>query len=260
MVILEVNCRCGTIRPGVMSTGKMSKRKASPPAQRDNRFRLAALLALMGALSAVMTIFSLNAASLRPFLGAVFGAIIGSCLALSGVLGAFGALRFTAAATAAYFLSFLASFGAQLALGSFGLLTDGENWSMGNPGCPSPVALLVGGLVGGFLIIGEVLVLVAPRLGKARTLLKAMLWSAVSGVLAVVGWVLASSPDAPLLHLVHSLHLEGPWFDPQTYIESLGPAPLVYSVYLIWQAGTAFVIGLVVKLYGPVSETKGLQR
>jgi hypothetical protein len=206
----------------------------------------------------VFTIFLLNAPSLRPFLGAVFGAIIGSCLAQSGVLGAFGAVRFTAAATAAYFLSFLASFGVQFALGSFGILT--YNLSGDNPGSPSPFALLVGGLVGGFIIIGEVLVLVAPRLGNARTLLKAMLWSGVSGVLAVVGWVLASSPDAPLLHLVHSLHLEGPWFDPQTQIESLGPAPLVYSVYLIWQVGTAFVIGLVVKLYGPVSETKGLQQ
>jgi hypothetical protein len=65
---------------------------------------------------------------------------------------------------------------------------------------------------------------------------------------------------APLLHLVHSLHLEGPWSDPQTYVQGLGPAPLVYSVYLIWQAGMAFVIGLVVKLYRSVSKTKGLQR
>ncbi|HEV3481491.1 MAG TPA: hypothetical protein VGR97_04100 [Candidatus Acidoferrales bacterium] len=210
-----------------------------------------------GTLSALLTIFFLNTTRLGLFMGAVFGVIIAASLVLSGTLRIAAALQFAAVAAVAYFVSFLASFGAQLALGSLGLLTEAEAGTMSTPGAASPAALLVGGLVGGFLIIGDVLLLAGGR--KQATSSVTLLWSVASAALAFTGWALAPSLGVALLHLVHRLHLEGTWPNPQGDVQGIGAAPVIYSVHFVWQIGMAFVIGFVVSRYTPVSELKGLQ-
>ncbi|MFI5126837.1 MAG: hypothetical protein ACHQJX_08410, partial [Candidatus Acidiferrales bacterium] len=122
--------------------------------------------------------------------------------------------------------------------------------TMGHVPSPSPIALFIGGLVGGFLLVGAVLFLIAPEGGRRAR--KALLWSVASGILAVVGWALSPLLGPALSHVIRILRPGEAWLTPQSGTQS-GPLGMICSVFFVWQVGMAFAIGLMVRSKNPIS-------
>jgi len=197
------------------------------------------------------------------FSGVVFGLFLAGCLALSKILdNLWRAVRLIAVATAAYFFSTLTAFAVQLCFPE--IVPRGEQWSMGTREPASAVALFVGGLVGGFLVFGEVIFLFCPEISKGLLARKAFQWALLGGILGVAGWALRSSVGAATWNLFHVLGLTPSgeasareWFgDRYDY----GETSRMYSLYVVWQTGVAIAVGIMLRGYGLDSRTKELRQ
>lgn len=203
------------------------------------------VLMLLAAVSSVITTAWLANSKGSIFVGVVFGLAITCGLAIGKALpNPFSAVLLIFASAFADYVAFLASWITQMALSGLGLLTQAEEFSMGNPGSPSPIALLVGGLVGGFLLSLAFLFAVTHRNNGRSRLRRALLWSIGSAGLAVVGWALSPLLGPILSHFVRAVRPGEAWLaDPQFNIGE-GPIGMVSSVYFTWQIGMAFAMGL----------------
>lgn len=125
---------------------------------------------------------------------------------------------------------------------------------MGQRMTESPLALFAGGVFGGFLILG----LIPPELnlGIKRQAIErlALPWSLLSGVIAVVGWAMGPLLGMTLWSLSHALHLTAPTETFQN--AAYGGTAYQYSLYPVWQTGTAFVLGVVLRRYESKSRQK----
>lgn len=210
------------------------------------------LLTLAGLLSGLLTIAVSYTNPRYPsqfLLGAPSGVLIASCLAALGILRDSGRIiRLILVATVAYFLSFFVAFFFQGAFLSI-FMTYSEKLAI------SPIALFVGGVAGAFILIGEVVFL--PRIQpKSRALQLALLWSLLGGALAVGGAALGPSLGAALLRFVHSLGLASLTKLPEDALNSADQTRLLFSLYLVWQTGMGFVLGLLLDCYQQPSARK----
>ena len=175
-------------------------------------------------------------------MGLPFGVIISICLLRLGIYASnWRAIRLIVVSGFAYFFAFLVAYFFQ-GIVVYSFVRHGEQVEF------SPAAMFVGGLVGGFFVLGEAFSL---RMGTTLRALKlALLWSLGGGILGAAGEFLAPSLGAVLFSLVYAFHLgaltkfAGEAFTP-TQTQSL------FSLYVVWQTGTAFLIGMALWLYRP---------
>lgn len=214
------------------------------------------LLTHAGLLSGLITIFISYTNAEYPalwLLGAPFGVVISGCLVWLGILRDYRrVIRLILVATAAYFVSFFAAFFFQgIVLSIF--MTSSEKLAI------SPIALFVGGIVGAFVLILEVVFL--PRIQpKPRAQNLALVWSPVGDVLAAGGAALGPSLGAFLLRFVHSLGLASLTNLPFDKIEGAEQTSLLFSLYLVWQTGMAFVLGIMMNHYAGAPHSKKLNQ
>jgi len=208
--------------------------------------KLAVILALCGLVSGLLTAFLMypqEEAGL--FCGATFGVFLAVPLLLTGLLSnplkAFGLIGLC---VVAYFCSYMAGFGFQLHHPEF--VAEGERWSMGTKEPPGPAGLLVGGLVGGFLVFYSVMFLCLTA-GRKTLRRKALQGTLLGGALGVAGWALRSSVGVALWHLFHALKAVPFWErSPEEWFGGkldYGELARMYSVYVVWQTGVAAAVG-----------------
>lgn len=201
-------------------------------------FRLPIALMFLGALSSFIT-----TAWDSVFEGVVFRvAIVCGLVAFRVLKNPVKAALLILFSLCAFYAAYFVSFVSQLVLSGLGLLSESEEYTMSG-GSPSPIALFIGGLVGGFLLVYGVLWLITP--GGGRRTRKAVLWSVASGILAVVGWALSPVLGPVLSHVVRILPGEA-WLTPQSGIQG-GPLGMICSIFFVWQTCMAFAIGLMVQ-------------
>lgn len=221
-------------------------RSLSPPtAGATRRIGLPAVLVLMAAFSSILATVWLANSRGSVFAGVVFGVAMACGLTIFKALpNLFGALVLILTSTFAYFFAYLACFFTQMALSGFGLLTQAEESNMGNPGSASPITLIVGGLVGGFLLGGAFLFFATPQNGSRRKLRRALVWSLGSAGLAFVGWALSPLLGPILSPLVHGVRPGEAWLTANFRIPG-GTIGMISSVHFVWQTGMALAMALV---------------
>ena len=168
------------------------------------------------------------------FPGTVFGVLVSACFALRGYLRElWKAITLTLASAVAYCLSVWAAVG--ISLHPFGLVPPDRI------GDVTDLALVCGGLTGGFCTICAVSLLFNSTHTWQRRILKALCWTSVGALLAVVGWALG--PGIALWQIIHSMNLTPPT---ETVRNAQGDQSHMFSLWAIWQAGMGLVLGLVV--------------
>ena len=157
------------------------------------------------------------------FPGGMFGAIVSGCFALQRYLGSLRTfVVITIASMTAYFVSVCVA----VAVESYSPFLPSQE-----RGDVSGQALFLGGLAGAFCIICTVSLLFNSGLTWQRRIIKALCWTPVGAILAVIGWALGPS-------LGVALNLAAP---ADTFKNHL------FSLWAVWQAGIGFVLGLVVE-------------
>jgi hypothetical protein len=205
----------------------------------------------LGALSSLITTAWDAASRWSVFQGAVFGvAIVCGLVAFKMFKNPLNAAALVFISPVAFYAAYFASFVTQIVLSVLGLLSESEEATMGHVPSPSPIALFIGGLVGGFLLVGAVLWLMVPW-GRRR-IRRAFLWSVASGIFAVVGWALSPLLGPALSHVIRIMLPHGAWLTPQQGVQG-GPLGVICSVFFVWQTGMAFAIGLMVQAKNQVS-------
>jgi hypothetical protein len=120
------------------------------------------------------------------------------------------------------------------------------------------IALSIGGMLGGFIIIRE------PRiLCKSDTTLTATawdaLWSIILGVLSPIGWWLGPALGMLVWRYLHAMGLTSAT---NTFSKALsgetgyGPPSRLFALFVVWQAGMGFALGMTLR---KVRETSSLQ-
>ncbi len=170
------------------------------------------------------------------FPGTVFGVLVSGCFALRGYLRElWKAITLTVASAVAYCFSVWAAVG--ISLHPFGLVPPDRIGEV------TDLALVVGGLTGGFCTICAVSLLFNSSHTWQRRMLKALCWTPVGALLAVVGWALGPSLGIALWQIIHSMNLTPPT---ETVRNAQGYQSHMFSLLATWQAGMGLVLGLVV--------------
>ena len=188
---------------------------------------------------------------LRYSLGAPLGAMLGISLAWCGVLGGFKglsqAILFVPLSGMAYFVSQCVAVGTELAV------TSGKPMSMGDVPSYSLWSMFAGGFLGGFLVLYGVLLLVYPGQLCVLLMFKVLFSSILTGLLAIVAYSLGPYLDVAVWSLVHELGLTPPT---ETFQNARGDVSHVYSLFVVWQTGTAFLLGLILRSLHSPSKTR----
>lgn len=153
-------------------------------------------LAVVGLVSALLTLFAIrvNGGFWFVFWGGIFGLVISVYLALTDASRRFwAAARFIVVCCGAFYSAFVVTFWVALNL-------DRGSASQ-NPN-ESPVAFLVGGSLGAFLVLSEALFLLHPEVPWKLSLLRGLCWSPAGGVLGAIGAVFGGSHSFTPLFLV----------------------------------------------------------
>ncbi len=216
-------------------------------------------LSLAGLFSGLLTAFCSKSGgqlwnALLP--GVAFGALISGGLVMCGILQSIGkATRIIALTIAAYIVSNLVATAVQLALLPF--IPESQQWSMGHPMTESPIAVFAGGAIGGFLILYGIVILLHPKTERRGLEAKILLCSSASGALGVIGWALGPSLGMALWSVSHALHLTAPT---ETYQNAAyGGTGYQYSLYPVWQSGTAVLLGVLLRRYEAKPPSKELE-
>lgn len=168
--------------------------------------------------------------------GAVFGVLVTACFALRGYLRElWKGIALIVASSIAYCLSFWAAAG--ISLHPLGLAPAERIGEV------TDLALVAGGLTGGFCVLFAVSLLFNTNEPWQRRILKALCWTPAGALLAVVGWALGPSLGIALWHLIHSMNLTPPG---ETVRNVQGMQSHMFSLMATWQAGMGLVLGVVV--------------
>ena len=167
-------------------------------------------------------------------LGAPFGAVLAAYLAsyklLRGLGGLWRAIFLVTVSMGTYFVSFILA----------GLVEFAVHAS---PGSVSPISLFAGGFVGGFVILGTVTLLVYPTTNFASLRQRIFFAAILSGALGVIGWALGPYFG---IHLWSALHALGYTPPDETFQNTLlGDRSRWLSLFVVWQTGTAFLLGFI---------------
>ena len=175
-------------------------------------------------------------------LGAPFGAAVAvslaSCRVFRGLQGFWKAILLLALSIAAYFLSYWVAALAELSIHRQGFVR-GQTISS--------FALFAGGFVGGLLVLGGAFLLAYPRsgFGTGTTTLKVLLASVLCGILGIVGWTLGPYLGIHVWSMMHTLGLTP---STETFQNALhGDISRQYSLFVVWQTCTAFLLGLILQ-------------
>jgi hypothetical protein len=173
-------------------------------------------------------------------LGAPFGAVMAVALAMCGVLrGLWKAILLPVATAAAFYLSFMKA-------GIVEIKFPWQIWSTGELTPPEPVALFVGGFVGGFLVLGIILILIHAEVGIRTLALKMAIGSLVGGILGVIGWSLGPSLGMVIWSGVRDVGLTAPT---ESFQNALGESSHRDSLFVVWQTGMALLLAIMLKPY-----------
>jgi hypothetical protein len=195
--------------------------------------------------------------------GLLFGLILAGCLSLAGIFSSIGqSLLLIVVALVAYSCSVFSAIGLQMSFPQ--IVPPSEQWSMSTAEPASPIALLVGGAVGGFIIFGGMFLLAAPRTGMTGIVSKALQGSVLGGVLGVAGWAFRSTVGVTIWHLFHSLRMTNPWeLTPRTWFGgeyNYSETTRMYSLFVVWQTCVAIAIGFMLRNYTSESRAKNARR
>jgi hypothetical protein len=214
--------------------------------------KMLVLLGLTGLVSGLVTsIFTLPAGDEAGFMsGMIFGSLLTGSLAISGVVpSVWKAQGMIVVATVAYALSLFTAI--CIHWGYPQIVRSTEKWDVAIDEAASPIALFVGGLIGGFLVLGAVALFLRPGIGKGAVMMTASLGAVLGGTLGVAGWALRSSVGVAVWHFFHVLHLtphgeQSPrtWFHGGYDYEN---SCRMYSIYVVWQTGFALAAGIVLR-------------
>lgn len=217
-----------------------------------------AFFGLSGLTSGLITsiLIGPNGQEARLSLGAVFGLFLVFCLSapffIDSPFKTIGkGVIMILSTTGTYFLSVYAAMSLQL--GFPGIVPTEERWSMGTNEPASAVALLVGGVIGGFLVFSAAFLLFGPRIRKNDLVRSALLGAAIGGVLGFAGWALRSSFGVAVWYLLHAFHLtpaleDSPrqWFGSEyDYRETTR----MFSLYVVWQTGISTALGIMLQAH-----------
>lgn len=173
--------------------------------------------------------------------GVLFAVAISGCLATFGLLSdAYKFARLLALTSLAYPFSFLASFVFEATIGALLSIL------MQHAGHPSILAIFVGGLAGGFLILVEVLYQLGPGIRKSDLVRGALTWSLLGGLTGVLGWELGSTLGNGLWSIGRTTNLIA---SSENYPRTIEDSSHMLSLFVVWQTGMGFVMGLVLRRY-----------
>jgi MFS family permease len=171
-----------------------------------------------------------------PF-GAALALSLAACRVFRGLAGFWKAVLLVALSIGAYFVSFWVTAGVEL--------LRYRKASMGVAVSYSYFSLFAGGLVGGLLVLGGVFLLIHPKQRFRSLAFKVFFSSVLCGVLAVVGWRLGPSLGMYIWSALHDLGETPPT---ETFQNALyGERSRQLSLYVVWQTGTAFLLGLILQ-------------
>lgn len=214
-----------------------------PSVERWANSKFVALLSLAGLLSGLVTTgleYPIGKDGMYA-LGCVFGAFVAVALVVCGVLRQFWrAILLPFAAAGAFYLSWLAA-----GIVGFGLAS--RDPYVDQPFIGYPIAMFVGGVVGGFVVLGTISILVHPKVGIRTIAVNTSAWSLVGGVLGIVGWLLGPSLGMVIWSGVHGLGLAVPTESSQNAL--YGQSSHVYSLFVVWQTGMALVLAIMLLPY-----------
>jgi hypothetical protein len=225
--------------------------------ERNDGTKLVLLLSITGLISGILTAglnypvgrLCVGHPQLRWFiLGTPFGVCLAVSLATSGILRGFNglwkAILLVVWSSVAYFVSVWAAAGLELAIPTRSEL----------PPFDYPRSMFAGGFVGGLLMLGGVFVLVYSTWGwptitntqePTRTaVFKVLLFSVLCGILGIVGRKLGPYLGIYLWSVFHDLCLTPPT---ETFQNALGESSRQYSLYVVWQTGTAAALGFILQ-------------
>jgi hypothetical protein len=229
----------------------------------DNSASRVTLFLFGGLASGLLTVWLTHGSDDNGIIpGIVFGVILADCLLLSGAVDSIWQVVLVIIVTfIAYCFSIFSAIGLQMSYPQ--IVPPGEQWSMGQTEPASPVALLFGGAVGGFILFGGVFLLVAARTGVKGIVSKAFQGAILGGALGVAGWALRSSVGVAIWHLFHFLGLTHPWeLSPRDWfgeVHDYSETTRMYSLFVVWQTCIAMAIGLILRKYSRELPRKGVR-
>ena len=182
----------------------------------------------------------LGAQPLAPFgfvLSApIFGALIAAYfVAFERVRSVARVLRFIAASAGAFLVSLLTMWVVHAVGTAFRGLVGHSSES-----CQIELSgpdVFFGGWAGASFFLVAALFLFGPRIPTGRSVGRTLLWSAMGGVLAVVGWFSGPALGRPLFFVLRACHLDGGETDGDT-------AARVLALLVTWQTGVALLLAL----------------
>jgi hypothetical protein len=211
---------------------------------------LVVYLALTGLASGLLTCLLMDPRGQQAgtYTGPLFGVLLAGPLLQYKVIDRFWkAVGLVVGTTLAYPCSLYAAIGFQMRFPQ--IVPKNEHWDMGTGEPASPVALFVGGLVGGFVVFSAVAFSCRRSSGQsvARILLQGTL---LGGVLGFVAWFLRSSIGVALWHMFHALGMIPWWESLREWFHDeydYGNLARLYALYVTWQTGVAAAIGAMLR-------------
>lgn len=188
-------------------------------------------------------------------LSATFGFFVALCFGVFRIMrSARSIITFVAGSILACFVAFAAATITEL-LSQFG---SGAVYSILNRSRPpEPIvystALFVGGTAGAFGLLIALFYTVLPEWRRRGGVAIAFYWSLVGGALAVVGWKLGPFLGMALWSGLHARGLTPPT---ETALNAAGQPSRDLSLYVLWQAGMALVLGLALQTYAASRQAK----
>ncbi|MGH9517600.1 MAG: hypothetical protein ACRD3P_18185 [Terriglobales bacterium] len=213
--------------------------------RRKQGSKLVMLLSLAGLSSGVLTA-ALCDGSFSSDLGIPFAAITAFCFAISYMVRSMCRLLCFFALVACTFG--ISVFSAEI---SDFLFSGRERYH--------PTSLFMGGMVGGFIILGGAFILFRPKTSISGTAREAFFWSVLPGILSPVAWALGPSLGIWIWSALHAVGLTTPanTLSSATPADTLsnalygetgyGPLSRLFALFVVWQAGMGFVLGMALR-------------
>jgi hypothetical protein len=222
--------------------------------ERTRGFGFVMLMVFAGLASGVLTA-ALSDGHLGLDLGISFGVIMAFCLAITGLTRSAWRLVCLVLLTAcAFYISvFFATF---LEMGA------ASQWT-GTDKTLHLIALFAGGMAGGFIVLSGALILAKSKMSLGVIALKALLWSVFGGALAPIAWPLGPSLGMWVWSGLHAVGLTTPTntFQNAMYggTASDGAPNQLYALFVMWQTGMGFALGIALRSSRAVSPSEDEQ-
>jgi hypothetical protein len=184
-------------------------------------------------------------------LGLTFGAIVVLCFAITGVTrNILRLVCFFAAVACTLPITVLLAMGLRLGAAL-----------LGNLELAQIVALFGAGMTGGFIVLSAALILCQSKMRIKAIARNALPWAALAGALSPVGWALGPSLGSWIWLSFHALGLTAPTDTLQNALygeTGYGPPSRLFALFVIWQTGMGFALGMALRTVREEGETSSL--